>query len=229
MPAFSLMAPMVPPPLCPLFSQSNLEKPSLYGQDLFWQDITPANQAAAVTTMSNDFLISASWKVQISENNKLRIINEEGNVLKAGVRAVPPLPNTEYFVGVRTPVNTTPNKEFPDFKAPEVFQELANLTAAVPEFACTVGRPPFSSSNHLASSGELSGIGPWSNWVTQARHFAAQMAEGKQHYPLPAEDHHFSVMKLYNCQGILPEVFGFLGAPKVKLNPLPTPYLTPAV
>ena len=54
-PAFYLMAPMVPPPLCPLPSQSNLEMPSLYGQDLFWQDITPANQAAAVTTMSNDF------------------------------------------------------------------------------------------------------------------------------------------------------------------------------
>ena len=75
-PAFSLMAPMVPPPLCPLPSQSNLEMPSLYGQDLFWHDITPANHAAAVTTMTNDFLISASWKVQISENNKLRIINE---------------------------------------------------------------------------------------------------------------------------------------------------------
>ena len=109
-----------------------------------------------------------------------------------------------------------------------MFQELANLSAAVPEFACTVGRPQFSSSNHLALSGDLSGVGPWTNWVTQARHFAVQMAEDNKHYTLPTEDHHFSIMKLYNCQGIPPEVFSFLGAPKVKLNPLPSPYMTPA-
>ena len=127
-PSFSLMAPMVPPPLCPLPSQSNLDMPSLFGQDLFWQDITPGNQAAAITTMSNDFFISAAWKVQISENNKLRIVDENGHVLKAGVRAVPPLPNTEYFVGVRTPVNMTPNKEFPDFKALNQYQsKLRNI------------------------------------------------------------------------------------------------------
>ena len=202
--------------------------PPLYGHDLFWQEIIPANQSAAVVTGSNEFLLAANWKAQRSENHRLRIVNEVGTVLQAGVKAVPPLPNTEYFIGVKTPVNTTPNREFSDFKAQEVFQELNSLTAAVPEFACTVGCSPFSTANHLALSGELSGIGPWSNWVTQARHYAAQMAEVKQHHPLPVDDHHFSIMKLYQCQGIPPEVFGFLGAPKVKLNPLPSPFLTPA-
>ena len=77
--------------------------------------------------------------------------------------------------------------------------------------------------------GELSGIGPWSQWIHQARHYAASMAEVKHHHPLPVEDHHFAVIKLVQCQGIPSEVFGFLGAPKVKFNPLPTPFLTPSM
>ena len=117
MPSFSLMSPIVPPPLYPLPSQPHIDMPSLYGQDLFWQDIVPTNQAAAIETGPNDFLISDSWKVQVFENYKLRLVNEDGVVLKAGVRAVPPLPGTEYFVGVRNPVNTSAHKEFPDFKA----------------------------------------------------------------------------------------------------------------
>ena len=123
--------------------------PPLYGHDLFWQDIIPANQSAAEVTGSNEFLLADNWKVQRSENHRLRIVNEHGAVLQAGVKAVPPLPNTEYFIGVKSQVNTTPNKEFSDFKAQEVFQELTNLTAAVPEFACSVGRPSFSTANHL--------------------------------------------------------------------------------
>ena len=55
------------------------------------------------------------------------------------------------------------------------------------------------------------------------------MAEVKHHHPLHVEDRHFAIVKLAQCQGIPPEVFSFLGAPKVKLNPLPAPFLTPAM
>ena len=82
-----------------------------------------------------------------------------------------------------------------------------------------VGQPNYAPNNHAYLSGNLSGIGPWSLWVTQARHYAVSMAEVKHHHPLPTEDHHFSVLKVAQCLGIPPEVFGFLGAPKVKLNP----------
>ena len=77
-------------------------------------------------------------------------------------------------------------------------------------------------------SGDLSRPEPWSLWVTQARHYAASMAEIKHHNPLPRDDHHFSALKAAKCQGVPLEVFGFLGAPKVKLNPLSAPFLPPS-
>ena len=164
----------------------------------------------------------------MSENFKLRLVDPEGVVRKAGVRAVPPLPGTVYFVGIRSPVATPSSKEFSDFKAQELFQEVSNLTAAVPDFACRVGQPNYAPNNHAYLSGDLSGPGPWSLWVTQARHYAASMAEIKHHHPLPSEDHHFSVFKVAKCHWVPPEVFGFLGAPKIKLNPLSTPFLAPS-
>ena len=54
------------------------------------------------------------------------------------------------------------------------------------------------------------------------------MAVAKKHCPLPSEDHHFAAMKVADCEGIPSEVFGFLAAAKVKLNPLSDPFLNPS-
>ena len=64
--------------------------------------------------------------------------------------------------------------------------------------------------------------------MSQARQFAASMVVPKKFSPLPSEEHHFSAMKVASCEGVPDEIFSFLAAAKVKLNPLSEPFVNPS-
>ena len=94
-------------------SSHKIDTPSLYGDDFFWQDTTAPEQADAVISGPNEFLIPDTWKVQVSEKFKLRLVDEEGTVLKATVKANPTVSGVRYFVGVRNPPHQHFRKRVP--------------------------------------------------------------------------------------------------------------------
>ena len=193
----------------------------------FWPDVSAPEQSSAVISGPNEFLIPDSWRIQVSEKFKLRLINQEGAILKANVRAIPNFSGVRYFVGLRTPPSSSSGKEFRDYKTSEIHQEVASLSAGIPDFKASVSQPKFCNDNMLRLQGDLSRISLWNHWITQARQYAASMANPRKNYPLPSEDHHFTAMKVASCEDVPDEVFGFLGGAKVKLNPLSAPFVDP--
>ena len=225
-PPLPMMSNITPPPLQPV-SLQHLDAPLLFGEDLFWRDVSAADQSSAVISSQNEFIIPDNWRVQVSEKFKLRLINESGAILKANVKPIPNLPNVKYFVGLRTTPTSTSGKEFRDYKTNDIHQEVASLSAGIPDFKVDVSQPKFSNDNMLNLKGDLSRSSLWTHWMSQARHFAASMANPHKNYPLPSEEHNFSALKVASCEGIPDEIFGFLGAAKVKLNPLSAPFMDP--